>query len=70
VPGFIARAQQSRSGFRKMWLSFSAVFQQKITERPPKIKPLLPRSVQGFIVRVQQSRSGFRKMRLYFSVVF
>jgi hypothetical protein len=38
VPGFIARAQQSRSGFRKTRLYFSTAFQHKTTKRPHKIK--------------------------------
>jgi hypothetical protein len=40
VPGFIVRVQQTRSGFRKMRLYFSAVVQHKITERSQKTKPL------------------------------
>jgi hypothetical protein len=40
VPGFIARAQQTRSGFRTMRLYFSTAFQHKTTEWSQKKKPL------------------------------
>jgi hypothetical protein len=41
APGFIARVQQSRSGFRKMRLHFSTAFQRKATERSQKNKAAL-----------------------------
>jgi hypothetical protein len=76
VPGFIARVQQNRSGFRKTWLYFSAAFQHEITKRPQCTKPLFqqesrdPHQASLHAHNKEQSRSGFRKTRLYFSAVF